>query len=136
MLHPKSQLALHQQSESDLINVDDATSWGVHMTGLCLAAAAAHTAVAPLDRLKIMQQALGDKSIHDTRWLGFRGIWTLWETEGLRGLWRGHTASLLRIAPLIMLNNWIFGMLRPVALHAEQGVVHLAHARSMWFQHG
>ena len=121
MLHPKSQLALHQQSESDLINVDDATSWGVHMTGLCLAAAAAHTAVAPLDRLKIMQQALGDKSIHDTRWLGFRGIWTLWETEGLRGLWRGHTASLLRIAPLIMLNNWIFGMLRPVALHAEQG---------------
>ena len=53
--------------------------------------------------------------------MGFRGIFSMWETEGLRGLWRGHTASLLRIVPLIVLNTYMFGVLRPLALHAEQG---------------
>jgi solute carrier family 25 protein 16 len=91
------------------------------MLGLCAASVAAHTVVAPLDRLKIMQQALGPRSLHDTRWMGLRGIFSLWETEGLRGLWRGHTASLLRIVPLICLNTYLFGLLRPLALHAEQG---------------
>lgn len=121
ILHPTAQNALNQQSDSDLISVGEETPWRWHMLGLCASSALAHTVVAPLDRLKIMQQALGPASLHDTRWMGMRGIFSLWETEGLRGLWRGHTAGLLRIAPLIFINSYLFGLLRPVALHAEQG---------------
>ena len=87
VLHPTSLNALKQQSDSDLIDVDDETPWHWHMIGLCAASAAAHTVgtgnprhtnltpqvslrdclrlqvVAPLDRLKIMQQALGPRSL-------------------------------------------------------------------------
>ena len=121
VLHPTAHHAMKQQSDSELIHLDPETPWRWRILGLCVSTAVAHTVVAPLDRLKIMQQALGPRSLHDTRWMGFRGIFSMWETEGLRGLWRGHTASLLRIAPLIALNSYLFGLLRPVAVHYEQG---------------
>ena len=121
VLHPTAHHAMKQQSDSEIIHLDPETPWRWRILGLCVSTAVAHTVVAPLDRLKIMQQALGPRSLHDTRWMGFRGIFSMWETEGFRGLWRGHTASLLRITPLIALNSYLFGLLRPVAVHYEQG---------------
>ncbi|KAK3339308.1 mitochondrial carrier domain-containing protein [Neurospora tetraspora] len=66
-----------------------------------LAGCAAKTVVAPLDRVKILFQA------HNPHFLKYAGSWwgfgeaikDIYRQDGVRGLFRGHSATLLRIFP-------------------------------------
>lgn len=62
-----------------------------------LAGSAAKTVIAPGDRVKIMFQT------DTTKPFTWKAAWgtgrDIYMTQGLRGLWRGHSATLLRVAP-------------------------------------
>ena len=77
-----------------------------------ISAAVSRTAVAPFDRLKIMCQALGPRSPHDGGWWGYRGLYTMYRTEGLRSLWQGNTAYLARVVPQVVIQLVAFTELR------------------------
>lgn len=66
-----------------------------------LAACAAKTIVAPLDRVKILFQANNPQFEKYTgSWVGVtRAIQDIYRGNGTRGLFRGHSATLLRIFP-------------------------------------
>ena len=66
-----------------------------------IAACAAKTVVAPLDRVKILFQASNPQFAKYTgSWTGaIRAINEIYRTDGGRGLFRGHSATLLRIFP-------------------------------------
>ncbi|KAK3678148.1 coenzyme A transporter [Recurvomyces mirabilis] len=66
-----------------------------------IAACAAKTVVAPLDRVKILFQASNPEFAKYTgTWTGaIRAIQDIYRTDGGRGLFRGHSATLLRIFP-------------------------------------
>ena len=66
-----------------------------------LAACAAKTVVAPLDRVKILFQANNPQFQKYTgSWAGaFRAIRDIYRADGGRGLFRGHSATLFRIFP-------------------------------------
>jgi solute carrier family 25 phosphate transporter 23/24/25/41 len=55
------------------------------------------TAVAPLERLKILQQVAGNTT---TAYNGvFNGLSHIWKTEGIRGMMKGNGANCIRIVP-------------------------------------
>nr|POE72267.1 mitochondrial carrier protein leu5 [Quercus suber] len=66
-----------------------------------LAACAAKTVVAPLDRVKILFQASNPQFQKYTgSWSGaLKAIRDIYRADGSRGLFRGHSATLLRIFP-------------------------------------
>ncbi|KAK5117251.1 hypothetical protein LTR62_005868 [Meristemomyces frigidus] len=66
-----------------------------------IAACAAKTVVAPLDRVKILFQASNPQFAKYTgSWTGaIRAIAEIYRNDGGRGLFRGHSATLLRIFP-------------------------------------
>ncbi|QIW99103.1 hypothetical protein AMS68_004621 [Peltaster fructicola] len=66
-----------------------------------LAACAAKTVVAPLDRVKILFQASNPQFAKYTgSWAGaVRAMSDIYQEMGVRGLFRGHSATLLRIFP-------------------------------------
>lgn len=66
-----------------------------------LAACAAKTVVAPLDRVKILFQASNPQFQKYTgSWAGaLQAIRDIYRADGTRGLYRGHSATLLRIFP-------------------------------------
>ncbi|EMC91841.1 hypothetical protein BAUCODRAFT_79366 [Baudoinia panamericana UAMH 10762] len=66
-----------------------------------VAACTAKTVVAPLDRVKILFQASNPQFQKYTgSWAGaLRAIRDIYRTDGGRGLFRGHSATLLRIFP-------------------------------------
>lgn len=66
-----------------------------------LAGCAAKTVVGPLDRVKILFQASNPQFAKYTgRWLGmFTAIRDINKADGIRGLFRGHSATLLRVFP-------------------------------------
>ncbi|KAF2861021.1 putative mitochondrial carrier protein [Piedraia hortae CBS 480.64] len=66
-----------------------------------IAACAAKTVVAPLDRVKILFQASNPQFQKYTgSWSGaVRAICDIYRSDGGRGLFRGHSATLLRIFP-------------------------------------
>lgn len=66
-----------------------------------IAACAAKTVVGPLDRVKILFQASNPQFQKYTgSWTGaIRAIGDIYRTDGGRGLFRGHSATLLRIFP-------------------------------------
>jgi len=53
------------------------------------------TAVAPLERLKILMQVQNQQVYSGV----FQGIKRMWETEGLRGMFKGNGANCMRIVP-------------------------------------
>lgn len=66
-----------------------------------IAGVSAKTLIAPLDRVKILFQT---NNPHYRKMIGsfrgmFRAIATIYHNDGLRGLYQGHTATLLRIFP-------------------------------------
>ncbi|KAK5098345.1 coenzyme A transporter [Lithohypha guttulata] len=65
------------------------------------AGCAAKTVVGPLDRVKILFQTSNPQFAKYTgSWLGlFRALRDINQAEGVRGLFRGHSATLLRIFP-------------------------------------
>ena len=66
-----------------------------------LAACTAKTVVGPLDRVKILFQASNPQFAKYTgSWFGvFTAMKDINKTDGLRGLFRGHSATLLRVFP-------------------------------------
>ena len=61
------------------------------------AGAVARSVTAPLDRVKILYQIDPSRSFSMQRALK-SGV-TIWRNTGARGLWRGNTAAVIRIAP-------------------------------------
>ncbi|KAL1303517.1 hypothetical protein AAFC00_006892 [Neodothiora populina] len=90
--------------ELETRQVVDKQSWNYVMrSGLAggLAGCAAKTAVGPLDRVKILFQASNPQFAKYTgSWFGvIKAMRDIYSTEGPRGLFRGHSATLLRIFP-------------------------------------
>ncbi|RYO81989.1 hypothetical protein DL766_007253 [Monosporascus sp. MC13-8B] len=66
-----------------------------------LAGCAAKTTVAPLDRVKILFQTSNPQfAKYSSSWTGFgRAVGDIYARDGVRGLFRGHSATLLKIYP-------------------------------------
>ncbi|ESZ91580.1 mitochondrial carrier protein LEU5 [Sclerotinia borealis F-4128] len=96
-------------------------SWDyIWRTGLAggLAGSAAKTVVAPLDRVKILFQASNPQFAKYTgSWFGYitamRDIHT---DEGIRGLFRGHSATILRIFPYAAIKFLAYEQIRAVII--------------------
>jgi len=88
-----------------------------------LAACAAKTVVAPLDRVKILFQANNPQFQKYTgSWAGaFRAMRDIYGANGTRGLFRGHSATLLRIFPYGGIKFLAYEQVRAVVItHKEQ----------------
>ncbi|KAG5715572.1 hypothetical protein E4T56_gene17998 [Termitomyces sp. T112] len=82
----------------------DKQSWNyIIRSGLAggIAGCVAKTIVAPLDRVKILFQASNpDFRKYAGSWSGaFRAVGEIYSNRGVRGLFQGHSATLLRIFP-------------------------------------
>ncbi|KAK7535910.1 ADP,ATP carrier protein [Phyllosticta citribraziliensis] len=66
-----------------------------------VASCAAKTVVGPLDRVKILLQASNPQFVkYSGSWLGIaQGMGAIYNQNGVRGLFKGHSATLLRIFP-------------------------------------
>lgn len=87
-----------------------------------LAACAAKTVVAPLDRVKILFQANNPQFQKYTgTWSGaFRAIGDIYSANGTRGLFRGHSATLLRIFPYGGIKFLAYEQVRAVVIPNKQ----------------
>lgn len=87
-----------------------------------LAACAAKTVVAPLDRVKILFQANNPQFQKYTgTWSGaFRAIGDIYSANGTRGLFRGHSATLLRIFPYGGIKFLAYEQVRAVVIPNRQ----------------
>ena len=54
------------------------------------------TAVAPLERLKILMQVQGNQKVYTGVWQGLKHMA---RTEGVRGMMKGNLANCIRIVP-------------------------------------
>lgn len=90
------------------------------------AACAAKTVVAPLDRVKILFQANNPKFQKYTgSWTGaVRAIRDIYSTNGTRGLFRGHSATLLRIFPYGGIKFLAYEQVRAVVIPNKQAETH------------
>eukprot|EP00403_Amphidinium_massartii_P007592 CAMPEP_0178376668 /NCGR_PEP_ID=MMETSP0689_2-20121128/3520_1 /TAXON_ID=160604 /ORGANISM="Amphidinium massartii, Strain CS-259" /LENGTH=641 /DNA_ID=CAMNT_0019996695 /DNA_START=111 /DNA_END=2036 /DNA_ORIENTATION=- len=68
-----------------------------HLISGGVAGACAKTVIAPGDRMKILYQTNPNRQF--TWRKGFRTILTIYRNSGVRGMWRGHCATLMRIVP-------------------------------------
>ncbi|KAK5165523.1 coenzyme A transporter [Saxophila tyrrhenica] len=87
-----------------------------------LAACAAKTVVAPLDRVKILFQASNPQFQKYTgSWSGaVRAIRDIYAADGSRGLFRGHSATLLRIFPYGGIKFLAYEQVRAVVIPAKE----------------
>ena len=87
-----------------------------------LAACAAKTVVAPLDRVKILFQANNPQFEKYTgSWSGVaRAVSDIYSANGTRGLFRGHSATLLRIFPYGGIKFLAYEQIRAVIIRREQ----------------
>ncbi|KAI9666734.1 MAG: hypothetical protein M1831_001509 [Alyxoria varia] len=86
------------------------------------AGCAAKTAVAPLDRVKILFQA---SNPHFAKYTGslpgaFHAAYDIYTSAGLRGLFRGHSATLLRIFPYAGIKFLAYEQVRAVFIPTKQ----------------
>ncbi|CAK3924428.1 mitochondrial carrier Leu5 [Lecanosticta acicola] len=92
-----------------------------------VAACAAKTVVAPLDRVKILFQA------NNPQFQKYTGSWTgaiaairdIYRTNGARGLFRGHSATLLRIFPYGGIKFLAYEQVRAVVIPNRQSETHV-----------
>ncbi|CAD0108887.1 unnamed protein product [Aureobasidium uvarum] len=96
-------------------------SWDYVMrSGLAggIAGCAAKTVVGPLDRVKILFQASSPQYAKYTgSWFGFfRAMRDIHTNEGTRGLFRGHSATLLRIFPYAGIKFLAYEQIRAVII--------------------
>lgn len=61
-----------------------------------VAGAVSRTAVAPLERLKILMQIQGNEKVYRN---SFQGVQHMWRTDGMRGLFKGNGLNCIRIFP-------------------------------------
>ncbi|KAH0370681.1 hypothetical protein KCU65_g2361, partial [Aureobasidium melanogenum] len=83
-----------------------------------IAGCAAKTVVGPLDRVKILFQASSPQYAKYTgSWFGFfRAMRDIKTNEGARGLFRGHSATLLRIFPYAGIKFLAYEQIRAVII--------------------
>ncbi|SMR58768.1 unnamed protein product [Zymoseptoria tritici ST99CH_3D1] len=91
-----------------------------------LAACAAKTVVAPLDRVKILFQANNPQFQKYTgTWAGaVRAIRDIYSANGTRGLFRGHSATLLRIFPYGGIKFLTYEQIRAVVIPSKEQETH------------
>ncbi|KAI1610770.1 solute carrier family 25 [Exophiala viscosa] len=84
-----------------------------------LAGCAAKTVVGPLDRVKILFQASNPQFAKYTgSWLGvFTAMRDINKTNGIRGLYRGHSATLLRVFPYAGIKFLAYEQIRARVIH-------------------
>lgn len=87
-----------------------------------LAACAAKTIVAPLDRVKILFQASNPQfQKYSGSWVGaLRAIRDIYQADGGRGLFRGHSATLLRIFPYGGIKFLAYEQIRAVVIRGKE----------------
>lgn len=92
-----------------------------------LAACAAKTVVGPLDRVKILFQASNPQFAKYTgSWSGaIRAIRDIYRTDGGRGLFRGHSATLLRIFPYGGIKFLAYEQIRGILIQNKEQETHL-----------
>jgi len=83
-----------------------------------LAGSAAKTLVAPLDRVKILFQAGNPQFMrYSGSWVGvFGAMRSIYQNEGPTGLYRGHSATLLRIFPYAAIKFLAYEQIRGVII--------------------
>ncbi|KAI0022697.1 mitochondrial carrier protein LEU5 [Xylariomycetidae sp. FL0641] len=86
-----------------------------------LAGCAAKTAVAPLDRVKILFQTSNPQFAKYTNsWFGLgRAMSDIYAREGLTGLFRGHSATLLKIYPYAAIKFVAYEQYRAVIIDSR-----------------
>ncbi|SPQ99867.1 unnamed protein product (mitochondrion) [Plasmodiophora brassicae] len=84
-----------------------------------MAGAVAKTVIAPLDRVKILYQVTPSSPF--TLPGAFASLCRIVGTEGVLGLWRGHTATLLRIVPYAAIQYTSFEQFKRVWLSIQGG---------------
>ena len=87
-----------------------------------IAACAAKTVVAPLDRVKILFQANNPQFQKYTgSWAGaIRAIRDIYQRDGGRGLFRGHSATLFRIFPYGGIKFLAYEQIRGIVIHGKE----------------
>ncbi|KAK5121762.1 hypothetical protein LTR85_004637 [Meristemomyces frigidus] len=87
-----------------------------------LAACSAKTVVAPLDRVKILFQASNPQFQKYTgSWMGaMRAIRDIYKADGGRGLFRGHSATLLRIFPYGGIKFLAYEQIRAIVIKSKE----------------
>ncbi|ORY82588.1 mitochondrial carrier domain-containing protein [Protomyces lactucae-debilis] len=87
-----------------------------------LAGCAAKTLIAPLDRVKILFQTSNPDYIrHASRWNGLAlAVRDIHKTSGLRGLFKGHAATLLRIFPYAGIKFIAYEQFRSLLIRSER----------------
>ncbi|KAH7355401.1 mitochondrial carrier protein LEU5 [Rhexocercosporidium sp. MPI-PUGE-AT-0058] len=85
-----------------------------------LAGSAAKTLVAPLDRVKILFQASNPQFAKYTgSWFGVvTAMKDIYKDEGACGLFRGHSATILRIFPYAAIKFLAYEQIRSVVIHS------------------
>lgn len=111
---PSSMSAPHSQSQWEAIT-RSLVSGG-------LAGCVAKTVVAPLDRVKILFQGANSSVSHFSgSMLGpFRALKFIADNQGMRGLYKGHQATLLRIFPYAALNYMCYEQYKRVSGRRER----------------
>ncbi|KIJ60329.1 hypothetical protein HYDPIDRAFT_177433 [Hydnomerulius pinastri MD-312] len=86
-----------------------------------LAGCVAKTAVAPLDRVKILFQASNpDFQKYAGSWSGaYRAGLAIYKDGGVRGLLQGHSATLLRIFPSAAIRFMAYDLWRPMLMPTQ-----------------
>ncbi|KAK0751124.1 mitochondrial carrier protein LEU5 [Schizothecium vesticola] len=87
-----------------------------------VAGCAAKTMVAPLDRVKILFQA------HNPQFIRYAGSWfgvgeaikAIYQQDGPVGLFRGHSATLLRIFPYAAIKFLAYEQIRAAIIHKKE----------------
>ena len=82
-----------------------------HLMGGALAGLLAKSIIAPLDRVKILLQ-INMPGFHGRGVLG--AMSAIYQREGLRGLWRGNSATALRVVPYAAIQVGAGGSSGPV----------------------
>ncbi|KAI9731388.1 MAG: hypothetical protein M1834_005294 [Cirrosporium novae-zelandiae] len=87
-----------------------------------MAGCAAKTIVGPLDRVKILFQTSNpDFQKYAGSWNGlFRALRDIYSGEGSRGLFRGHSATLLRIGPYAGIKFLAYEQIRNVIIPSKE----------------
>lgn len=97
-------------------------SSGLDMSVQVLTAWQAKTVVAPLDRVKILFQASNPQFAKYTgSWFGVvRAMKDIYREDGTRGLYRGHSATLLRIFPYAAIKFLAYEQIRSVIIPSHK----------------
>ncbi|GJJ08594.1 hypothetical protein Clacol_002813 [Clathrus columnatus] len=92
-----------------------------------IAGSAAKTIVAPFDRVKILFQASSPQFLkYAGTWTGvFRATHEIYCQSGVRGLFQGHSATLLRIFPYAAIKFMAYGRIRSVLMPTKSAETNL-----------